>query len=84
MLIVERDRVRDRAGLVWRIEEARLLLSDGSEWLASAMWVRERDKSLTLRAAAYDLKRERLAKNKAMFWKQVKPACMEGIAAPVE
>ena len=60
-------------GLGERLEEVALLLTDGSVWLLPGIFVKVGDPSLSLRAAAWALKAQRLGQRPHGHWRMIAP-----------
>ena len=68
-------------GLSCRVEQVALLLTDGSVWQIDSLLVPHAEKSLSFRAAAWNLKSERNSRRPFhKCWHQVVPA--RAVAAP--
>ncbi len=67
-----------------RYERIRLLCEDGAVYELREIQVEHGTNSLTLKAAAWTLKQERLGRWKMGHWRQVKPAATPAAVSPNE
>ncbi len=70
-------------GIPCRAEEIALRLVDGTVWVLDRLLVPQGAKSISLRAAAYSLKRDReqMARGRQVNWRLVHPKRLDQVAS---